>query len=180
LDEKPDLVVSGINHGQNTSINIIYSGTVSAATEGMLLGIPSIAVSVASHSLKADCSAAAKYANLITKKVLKTGLPEGTLLNVNVPALPQNEIKGIKVTRMSNSIWLDKYERRTDPFGRDYFWFSGDYKTYDDDINTDDAALKAGFVSITPIQFNFTYNNSSFINTLKSYESLGRNSKKKM
>jgi 5'-nucleotidase len=160
LDKKPDLVVSGINHGQNTSINILYSGTVSAATEGMLIGIPSIAVSLASYSLSADCSVAADISVEIAKKVLKNGLPKGTLLNINIPALPKNKIKGMKITRQSDSLWNDHYEKRVDPFGRDYYWFSGEYKVVDKNIETDDAALLAGYVSITPIQFKFTNNDA--------------------
>ncbi|MBI5325575.1 MAG: 5'/3'-nucleotidase SurE [Ignavibacteriae bacterium] len=168
LNEKPNLVVSGINHGQNTSINILYSGTVSAATEGMLLGIPSIAVSLASYSLKADCSVAAEFSYKIATKVLKSGLPDGTLLNVNVPSLQKDKIKGLKITRQSDSQWNDHYEKRTDPFGRDYYWFSGEYKVIDKDLATDDAALLAGYVSVTPIQFKFT--NYDAINKLKILE----------
>ncbi len=160
LEEKPDLVVSGINHGQNTSINILYSGTVSAATEGMLIGIPSIAVSLASYSLGADCSAAADISVEVSKKVIKNGLPKDTLLNINIPALPKNKIKGIRITRQSDSQWNDHYEKRIDPFGRNYYWFSGEYKVIDKDIETDDAALLAGYVSITPIQFKFTNNDA--------------------
>jgi len=102
LKRKPDLVVSGINFGQNTSVNILYSGTVSAATEGMLLNIPSIAISLASYDLKSDCSVAAYYARTAAKKLLKNPIAKGTLLNINVPALPKDEIKGIKITHHSD------------------------------------------------------------------------------
>ena len=156
LKHKPDLVISGINHGQNTSVNILYSGTVSAATEGMLLKIPSIAISLASYDLNADCSVAADYAKLIAKKLLGQQLPKGTLLNVNVPALEKEKIKGIKITRHSNSYWDDFYEKRVDPFGRDYYWFSGKYKINDDTNEADDVAIKEGYVSVTPIHFDFT------------------------
>ncbi len=156
LKRKPDLVVSGINFGQNTSVNILYSGTVSAATEGMLLNIPSIAVSLASYDLKADCSVAADYANQAAVKLLENPLSQGTLLNINVPALPKEEIKGIKITHHSNSCWDDFYEKRVDPFGRDYYWFSGIYKINDNSASADDVALKEGYISITPIHFDFT------------------------
>jgi len=156
LGKKPDLVISGINHGQNTSVNILYSGTVSAATEGMLLGVPSIAVSLSAFEYSADCSVAAEFALEISKKLLENKLPKGTFLNVNVPYLTKEEIKGIKITRHSNSHWDDFYEKRTDPFGRDYYWFSGKYKTEDEELDSDDVAIKNGYVSITPIHYDFT------------------------
>jgi 5'-nucleotidase len=168
LDFKPSLVVSGINHGQNTSINVLYSGTVSAATEGMLRGISSIAVSLSSYSLNSDCTVAAEYATEISKRILETGLPKGILLNVNVPTLPKNEIKGIKYTHQSKSVWEDFYEKRTDPFGRDYYWFSGEYITPDDDPDSDDSAIRDGYVSITPLHFQFTEYN--FLENLKNSE----------
>jgi 5'-nucleotidase len=159
LKRKPDLVISGINHGHNTSINILYSGTVSAATEGMLLGIPSIAISLASYDIMSKCDAAAEYSKIIAKKILDNNpLPNGTLLNVNVPALAIEDIKGIKITRHSNSYWDDYYEKRTDPFGRDYYWFSGIYKIANDGNDSDDVAIAEGYVSVTPIHFNFTNN----------------------
>ncbi len=157
LDEKPDILVSGINHGQNTSINILYSGTVSAATEGMLMGIPSMAVSLASHSLSADCSYAAEVSRELAAKLPDLELPRGTLLNVNVPSMPGDQIKGIKVTPHSKAIWNDRYEKRTDPFGREYFWFAGEYLVEKDGSEfSDDIAILNGYVSITPIHYNFT------------------------
>jgi len=120
MKRKPDLVVSGINHGQNTSVNILYSGTVSAATEGMLLGIPSLAVSLASYDTTLDCNLAAKYAKIVAEQMLKTPPPSDTLYNLNIPALPEKQIKGMKITRLSKSCWDDYYEKRIDPFGRDY------------------------------------------------------------
>lgn len=171
LPRKPDLVVSGINHGQNTSINVLYSGTVSAATEGMLVGINSMAVSVASHSYSTDCSVAAEFSLKIAKKLLKFKLPQGTLINVNVPNLPSDEIKGIKITRQSGSIWNDRYIKRTDPFGREYHWFAGEFAQSDDVIDGDDEAVAGGFVSITPIHFKLT--NENAINELKIFEKIG-------
>lgn len=156
LKRKPDLVISGINHGQNTSINILYSGTVSAATEGMLLGIPSLAVSLASYDTSLNCSIAASYSKLIAEKMLATPPPHDTLLNLNIPALPEEQIKGMKITRLSKSCWDDYYEKRIDPFGRDYYWFSGVYKINDNSIDSDDVAINEGFVSLSPIHFDFT------------------------
>ncbi len=156
LDNTPDLIVSGINYGQNTSINILYSGTVAAATEGYLVGIPSVAVSLTTYDTSFDSS----YAAILTTEIIRNYLnfkgKFNTLLNVNIPALPKEKIKGIKITKCSNSYWNDKYERRIDPFGREYFWFAGEYCSIDDDPDSDDWALKNGYVSITPIRYSFT------------------------
>lgn len=168
LPVKPDIVVSGINHGQNTAINILYSGTVAAATEGMIAGIPSIAVSLASHDLSKDCSVAAEYAYNLAKKLLVHNLPAGTLLNVNVPAIDENKIKGVKVVRQSSSYWKDTYDRRKDPFGREYFWFAGEYCTSPEGLDTDDAALNEGYVTLTPVRFEFT--NFDCLDSLKEFE----------
>ena len=157
LEERPDLVISGINHGQNTAINILYSGTVAAATEGMLAGIPSIAISLASHDASLPLDAAAEYAKIVARKLLFSNLKPNFLLNVNVPAIPKEKIRGIKVTKHSSSYWKDTYEMRLDPFGRKYFWFAGEYCIENtDDLETDDAALSNGYVTITPVHFDFT------------------------
>lgn len=154
---KPDLVVSGVNHGQNTSINVMYSGTVAGAAEGMLLGIPSIAFSLANFDPEADMSVAEKYVYEIAKKTLAMeDFPKNTILNVNIPSLPAEEIKGVRVTRQSRNNWVDKYDARRDPFGREYFWFSGQYLENDFDASSDDAAVAAGYVSITPIKIDFS------------------------
>jgi 5'-nucleotidase len=168
LHRRPDILVSGINHGQNTSINVLYSGTVSAATEGMLVGIPSLAVSLDSYTQDSDCTVAAEYAGKLAKYLLNNKLPERTLINVNVPAVEKEEIKGIKVTRQSKSVWRDSYEKRTDPFGRDYFWFAGEYRAQDQEPDTDDFALARNYVSVMPIRFEFT--NNDFIGKLKNIE----------
>lgn len=169
LDEKPDLIVSGINHGRNTAINVLYSGTVSAATEGMLVGIPSIAVSLDSHNRDADTSVAARYARMIAESALD-GLPDSTLLNINVPNIPEDSINGVRVTRLSRNIWKDAYEKRVDPFGREYFWFAGDFETFDQGPDTDETAIKEGYVSVTPVSFNFT--NTGAIEELKKMEDI--------
>lgn len=165
LDKKPDLVVSGVNFGRNTSINIIYSGTVAAATEGMLLGIPSIAVSVNSHSRRTDTTPSAMYALQIAKEITNNPLFAGSLININVPDIPQDQIKGIKITRPSNAKWKDWYDKRKDPFERDYYWFSGEYIVTEEDLDTDDFALTQGYVSVSPIKLKIT--DTSLIDELK-------------
>lgn len=166
LDRKPDLLVSGINHGANTSVNVLYSGTVAAAIEGMLADIPSIAFSLASHSYEADINPAGKYAEIIASQILKTSVPKGTVLNVNIPAIPNDEILGIKITHLSNSKWIDKYDRRYDPFNREYFWFAGEYVIYEDNTeDADDVSLSNGYVSVSPIKFDFS--DKHFIEKLK-------------
>ncbi|MFZ1729531.1 MAG: 5'/3'-nucleotidase SurE [Bacteroidota bacterium] len=155
LKRKPDLVVSGINHGMNTSINVIYSGTVSAATEGAVLGIPAIAMSLASHSLKADMSVAAAFARKIATEVLKRGLPKGTLLNVNVPDVPAAKLAGVAVTKQGRSSWDDGFETRQDPVGREYYWLVGKYVS-DNNPLVDDAALQKNMISVTPLHYNLT------------------------
>ncbi len=155
LKRKPDLVVSGINHGMNTSINVIYSGTVSAATEGAVLGIPAIAMSLASHSLKADMSGAATFARKIAAEVLKRGLPKGTLLNVNVPDVPAEKLAGVAVTKQGRSWWDDGFETRRDPVGRDYYWLVGKY-VWDDNPLADDVALQKNMISVTPLHYSLT------------------------
>lgn len=169
MPEKPALVISGINHGQNTGVNILYSGTVAAATEGMLFGIPSIAISLASHDVYFDCSAAAEYALRVAEMLMNYNLQKSTLLNVNVPALTKEKIKGVKVVKQSNSYWKDNYEKRNDPFGREYFWFAGEYNS-DNSADTDDYSLDRGWVTITPVQFKFT--DFDLIENIKSFESI--------
>jgi len=155
MERKPDLVVSGINHGMNTAINIIYSGTVSAATEGATLGIPSIAVSLASHDTEADLRGAQLYARRIAALVLKRGLPPGALLNVNVPDIPPERIKGVAITRQGKSWWDDGFETRADPNGKAYYWLFGNYM-WDEAPHADDTALRNNLVSVTPLHYSMT------------------------
>lgn len=171
LEQPPDLLVSGINHGANTAVNIVYSGTVSAATEGMMMGIPSIAVSVNSFSYDVDCKPAARYAATIAQHIHAIGLPAGTLINVNVPAIPDEHIKGIKITRQGTGNWHDTYERRQDPLGHDYYWLTGTYRPTQGETDTDDAAMRNGYVSVTPIQFKLT--NDAFLGSLTGLECKG-------
>jgi 5'-nucleotidase len=151
--KKIDLLLSGINHGANTAINIIYSGTVS--TEGTILGIPSIAISLASFTYN-DFSFASKFAARISKLVLKNGLPHGTLLNVNIPAMEENKIKGVLITRQGKSYWDDYYDSRLDPNKREYYWLTGRMASLDKGLEFDQKAIEENYISITPIQYDLT------------------------
>lgn len=151
----PDLVISGINHGSNTAINIIYSGTVSAAREAAIMDIPSIAISVTNHMAK-EFSFAAKVAKKLALEIAGKDLPVGTLLNVNVPDVPEKDIAGIHLTRQGKSKWDDIYEQRKDPYGKSYYWLTGSLLEVDTEIETDQIAIKKKYVSITPIHFDLT------------------------
>ncbi len=151
----PDIVISGINRGSNTAINIIYSGTVSAAREAAIMDIPSIAISLASHAAT-DFNFAARVAKMLAQEIAGKELPVGTLLNVNVPDISEDQIAGILLTRQGKSKWDDIYEQRKDPSGRDYFWLTGILKEVDTEIETDQAAIKKNYVSVTPIHFDLT------------------------
>jgi 5'-nucleotidase len=166
LKEKPDLVVSGINHGSNTAINIIYSGTVSAATEGTILGIPSIAISLTTYQ-QADFSYAAKFGARLARAVVERGLPSGTLLNVNVPAVPREAIRGIRVTRQGGSTWEDTFDVRRDPANREYFWLTGHMSVTDTDPETDQIAIQQNYVSVSPIHYDLT--DRGMVEQLKSW-----------
>lgn len=155
LKRNPDLLVSGINHGSNTAISIIYSGTVSAATEGTILGIPSIAMSVTTYG-KVDFRYSAKIARSLALLVAKKGLPERTLLNVNVPPLKKEEIRGILVTRQGKSLWNDTFDTRRDPGNKEYFWLTGGLDEADTDVEFDQAAIRNNYISVTPIQYDLT------------------------
>ncbi len=152
---KIDLLISGINQGANTAINIIYSGTVSAATEGTILGIPSIAVSLASYVYK-NFDVAANISCKIAKYVLKKGLPKGTLLNINIPPVSKSKIKGIVITKQGKSYWNDVYERRIDPNNREYYWLTGYMVKTDNSIEYDVNAVEKNYVSVTPIHYDLT------------------------
>jgi 5'-nucleotidase len=167
MKTKPDMIVSGINHGSNTAINIIYSGTVSAATEGTILGIPSIAVSLTTYA-EADFSYAAKFTARLVSLVAKRGLPEGTLLNVNVPAVPEREIRGVRLTKQGRSKWDDSFDVRRDPANREYFWLTGHMDVTDRDEDADQIAVQKHFVSITPIRYELT--DKEMMENMKNWE----------
>jgi 5'-nucleotidase len=155
MKTKPDMIISGVNHGANTAISIIYSGTVSAATEGTILGIPSIAVSLTTYE-EADFSYAAKFAARLALLVAEKGLPEGTLLNVNVPPVPEHQIRGVRLTKQGRSKWDDTFEVRRDPANREYFWLTGSLEVTDQDEDADQVAVQNQYVSITPIRYDLT------------------------
>lgn len=155
LRRKPDVLVSGINHGSNTAISVIYSGTVSAATEGTILGIPSIAVSLTTYG-KADFSYAAIVARKIAMLVFNHGLPRGTLLNVNVPAVSRERIEGIMITHQGRSTWDDHFDMRKDPGNKEYYWLTGRLENANGDPGSDQWAIERKFVSVTPIHYDLT------------------------
>lgn len=155
FDRKPDLVVSGINLGPNVATNVIYSGTVSAATEARILGVPSIAVSLGTFA-DPFWSYAAALGRRIAAEVLERGLPPKVLLNVNVPNLPRSAIRGIRITRQGDSATEDGFQAREDPRRRPYYWLAGSYRMRDDDPETDAWALENGYVSVTPVTFDLT------------------------
>lgn len=155
MKEPPDLVVSGVNHGSNTAVNIIYSGTVSAATEGTLLDVPSIAVSLTTYE-KADFRPAARFARKLALHVLRAGLPPGTLLNVNVPAVASAKIRGVRITRQGNSRWDDTFDVRVDPNNKTYYWLTGKLDVQDSTDDTDVVAVRNNYISVTPIQYDLT------------------------
>lgn len=153
---KPDLCVSGINHGSNSSINIIYSGTMSAAMEASLEGIPSVGFSLCDYRHDADFTAAAYFARIVAQSILKDGLPENTLLNVNIPKGKTEELKGLKVSRQAKAKWEEEFIERDDPFGRPYYWLTGKFVNYDEGTDTDEWALANGYVSVVPVQHDLT------------------------
>ena len=157
LDRKPDLCVSGINHGSNSSINVIYSGTMSAAVEGALEGIPSVGFSLLDFSHDADFSEGEKYIRKIIQSVTENGLPEGVCLNVNIPKSKKNEkIKGMKICRQAKANWEEEFDERKDPNGRTYYWLTGKFVNYDKGDDTDERALENHFVSVVPVQYDVT------------------------
>lgn len=155
-NRRPDLVLSGINHGSNSSVSVIYSGTMSAALEGAMEGIPSIGFSLANFEHNADFEPCRAYVQQIVKSALKGNFPSHVALNVNFPNIPASEMKGIKVCRQAFARWKEEFENRKDPRGRDYFWLSGSFTNLDEGVDTDEAALAEGFVSIVPCQFDLT------------------------
>lgn len=168
LEIKPDILISGINLGSNTGINIIYSGTVSAATEGMFLNIPSFAISLTTFT-NPDFSIAAKFAAKLSKLILAKGLPLGTLLNVNVPAVKtEDEITGVMITRQGRAMYLEEFDKRTDPHHRIYYWLTGQKVKLEKESDVDDRAILDKKISITPVQFDLT--NYQFLDELREWE----------
>ncbi|SDE42069.1 5'-nucleotidase /3'-nucleotidase /exopolyphosphatase [Mucilaginibacter pineti] len=152
--QKPDLCVSGINHGLNNSINVLYSGTMSAAVEGAIEGIPSIGFSLDDYNLDANFSHCLKFVKEVALQVLANGLPVNTLLNVNFPNT--NNIKGIKICRQANAKWAEEFDERVDPHKRTYYWLTGEFQLDDAGEDTDSWALAHNYASVVPIQFDMT------------------------
>ena len=156
LPRKPDLCVSGINHGANSSVNILYSGTMAAALEGTIAGVPSIGFSLLDYSQDADFSQSEDHVLRIARHTLKNGLPSGICLNVNIPKLIREHIKGIKVCRQSNGYWEEDFDERMNPMGKNYYWLTGKFYNYDKGKDTDIWALENGYVSVVPVKFDLT------------------------
>jgi len=163
--KKPDLCVSGINHGLNNSINVLYSGTMSAAVEGAIEKIPSIGFSLDDFAADADFNFTKEYIKSICEQVLANGLPEGTLLNVNFPK--GDGLKGIKICRQANAKWMEEFDERKDPYNRPYYWLTGVFENFDKGEDTDVWALEHGYVSVVPVQFDLTAHHA--IQTLNSW-----------
>jgi 5'-nucleotidase len=167
LDRKPDWVVSGINHGSNASVSVLYSGTMAAALEGCLYGIDSVGFSLNNFSPNADFTPCKKYIREVMRMISTTPLPKGVCLNVNIPSIPAEEIKGIKVCRQASGNWREEFEKRKDPAGKTYYWLTGIFNNHEpDSADTDEWALSHGFVSVVPISTDMTAH--KYIETLKS------------
>jgi len=156
INGKPDLVVSGINHGSNTSISILYSGTMSAAIEGAIEGLPAVGFSLCDYSSEADFSHVGGFVKKIASEVLNRGLPKGVALNVNIPPKRNEQVKGIKVCRQARAKWEEQFDVRRDPTGRKYFWMAGNFVNFDKGEDNDEWAIANNYVSIVPCQYDLT------------------------
>jgi 5'-nucleotidase len=170
LKRKPDLLLSGINHGSNASTSVVYSGTMAAAIEGAINNVPSIGLSLLNYDPDGDFALAGEVSALIIEKVLQNGLPSGICLNVNVPSISESDFMGLKVCRQANGYWQEEFDRRTDPHGREYYWLTGFFSNREPEAeDTDEWALKNNYASIVPIKVDFT--DHSLIEDLKKWES---------
>jgi 5'-nucleotidase len=156
LHRKPDICISGINHGANHSINVIYSGTMSAAVEAAIESIPSAGFSLLDHSVEADFSGARKYARLVVQQMLRTRLDKHTVLNVNIPAVPTELIKGVRICKQAYAKYEEDFIERSDPNGKKYFWLTGEFVNFDKGRDSDVWALEHNYVSVVPVQFDLT------------------------
>jgi len=155
-ERKIDLVISGVNHGSNSSISVLYSGTMSAAIEGAIEGHPSIGFSYCDYDPNGDMSHIDDFATRIIKEALEKGMPKGIALNVNFPVIQKEKIKGIKVCRQANAAWEEQFDERKDPYGRSYFWMVGNFVNHDKGEDNDEWALANNYISIVPCQFDMT------------------------
>jgi len=151
-----DLVVSGINHGSNTSVSVLYSGTMSAAIEGALEGIPSIGYSLCDYDPAADMSHLDEYVVKIAENVLKNGLSKGVALNVNIPPKQNEKVRGIRICRQANATWQEVFDERRDPYGRQYYWLTGNFINHDKSEDNDEWAIANNYVSVVPCQYDMT------------------------
>lgn len=155
LKDRPDLIVSGINHGPNMGNDVFYSGTVAAASEGAFLGIPAVAVSLATWEGK-SFEAAGRVVERLLPQLLRQGIPAGKCLNINVPARPWEELKGVRITRLGTRVFRDVIVEKKDPRGKLYYWIGGEDPTWEHDEASDFAAVSEGYVSVTPLAFELT------------------------
>lgn len=160
MRRRPDFLFSGINHGTNASINIIYSGTMAAVLEGALVGVPSVGFSLNNYSLKANFGPSGQTVKTIVADVIENGLPKGVCLNVNIPDVPENEIRGIRICRQAEGTWEEDFDEREDPQGRKYYWMKGVYAQIGNGRDTDQWAVENGYVAVVPIQFDLTANSA--------------------
>jgi 5'-nucleotidase len=154
LKLKPDLLLSGVNHGINSSISVHYSGTMGATKEGCILGIPSIGFSLNNFSADADFTNSKEVIKKIVPHVLENGLPHNICLNVNVPDV--EKVKGIRVVRQAYGVWAERFDKRTDPHGQHYYWLQGEFKLLEDALDTDEWAIRNGYVSLVPTTIDTT------------------------
>ncbi len=167
MHRKPDILLSGINHGENTSSNVLYSGTMSAAVEGAMENIPSVGFSLKDFDSEADFSATIVVAKKIIKEVLSKKLPDHVCLNVNIPKGSIENIKGIKICKQAHAFWEDRFDKRDDQFGRPYYWLTGDFECQSNDEDSDLHAMDNGYVSVVPTHFDLTA--YSAMETLKKW-----------
>ncbi|WP_020530704.1 5'/3'-nucleotidase SurE [Flexithrix dorotheae] len=164
-DREPDLVVSGINHGSNTSVSVLYSGTMSAAIEAAIEGLPSIGFSLCDYDARADFSHIEKWVKEIAKEALEKGIGKGVALNVNFPKKSETPVKGVKICRQAIAKWVEEFDERTDPSGRKYLWLSGYLQNNDKGEDTDEWAIKNNFASVVPVLYDMTAHlNIAFLN----------------
>ena len=156
MPRKPDLCVSGINHGSNSSINVIYSGTMSAAIEAGIEGVPAIGFSLLDYSWNADFSQSKDFIRKITLNALNNGITKGVVLNVNIPAVKKSDIKGVKICRQAKAYWVEEFNKRKNPLGQEYYWLTGKFVNKDQGEDTDEWALKNNYISIVPVEFDLT------------------------
>ena len=155
-DRTPDLVVSGINHGSNASVNVLYSGTMSAAIEAAIEGLPAIGFSLCEYGPQADFSHATEWVSQVCRQALENGIPAGTALNVNIPKKSDSPIAGLRLARQARAKWQEEFDRRLDPYQRPYYWLMGTFLNLDPGTDTDEWALAHNYVSIVPCQFDLT------------------------